>query len=180
REGDEAVRAGERLHGVRGALEPVGARSGRQHLGRDFSVGGTGELVALVLEVVAEKLGVDQVAVVPHRERAVCAVDANGLGVLLAAGAGSGVASVADRGVTRQVAEVVLLEDLRDEAHAAMQVDAESVGRGDAGALLAAVLEGIDAVEGDAGYIFTGRVDAEYAALLSPGLVGGIGILAMH
>ena len=123
-----------------------------------------------------------------HRERAVGAVDADGLGVLLAAGAGGGVAGVADGDVAGKVAEVVLLEDLGDEAHAAVHVDAEAVGGGDAGALLAAVLQGVDAVEGDAGYVFIGCVDAEDAALLAPGLPGGrsdLGgwlrsLLAMH
>jgi len=87
---------------------------------------------------------------------------------------------VADGGVAGQVAEIVLLEDLRHEAHAAVHVNAEAVGGGDAGALLASVLKSVDAVEGDAGYVFTGSVDAEYAALLSPGFGRGIGTLAMH
>ena len=189
RERDEAVGAGERLHRVRGALEPVRARGGREQLGGDLGVGGAGELVALVFEVVAQELGVDDVAVVAQRERAVGAVDADGLGVLLAAGAGGGVAGVADGDVAGEVAEVVLLEDLRDEAHAAVHVDAEAVGGGDAGALLAAVLEGVEAVEGDAGDVFVRRVDAEDAALLSQcigvGLIGPQGrfrslLLAMH
>ena len=88
REGDEAVGAGERLHRVRGALEPVRSGRGSQHLGGDFGVGTAGELVALVLEVVAEEFGVDDVAVMAHRKRTVGAVDADRLRVLLAAGAG--------------------------------------------------------------------------------------------
>ncbi len=129
--------------------------------------------MALFLEVVAQDLGVDQVAVVTHGERAVSAFDANGLGVLFAAGACRRVAGVADGDMAGKIAEVVLFEDLGDEAHAAVHVDPEAVGGGDAGALLAAVLEGVDAVEGDAGYVFIRRVDAEYAALLSPGLPDG-------
>jgi hypothetical protein len=43
-----------------------------------------------------------------------------------------------------------------------------SIGGGDAGAFLAAVLEGVDAVEGDAGYVFIGCEDTEDATFLAP------------
>jgi hypothetical protein len=49
-----------------------------------------------------------------------------------------------------------------------VHVDAEAIGCGDAGALLTTMLQSIDSVESDAGYVFIGRVDAEDAALLAP------------
>ena len=53
----------------------------------------------------------------PRASVAVGAVDEEGLGVLDAAGAGGGVAGVADGGEAPQMQKVFLLEDLRDETH---------------------------------------------------------------
>ncbi len=130
----------------------------------------------LLLEVITEELSVDQVAVVAHRQRAVSTLDPHRLGVLLTAGTGGRVACVADRYVPWEISEVVLLEHLRDEPHSAVEMNSVPISRRDASALLAAVLQGIDAVEGNAGYVFIRRVDAEDAAFLSPGLR----LLAMH
>jgi hypothetical protein len=47
-------------------------------------------------------------------------------------------------------------------------MDGLSVCGGDAGTFLAAVLEGEDAVEGGAGYVFTRGVNAKDAALVLP------------
>ena len=91
---------------------------------------------------------------------------AEGLGVLDAAGAGGGVAGVADGDVAGEVAKVFLVEDLGDEAHAGLEVDAVSVGCGDACALLAPVLERIESEESDPGDVFAGSIDPEDAARL--------------
>ena len=124
--------------------------------------------VPVVLEFFVEALGVDQVAVVGEGQRAVRAFDVDRLGVLLLAGAGGGVAGVADGDVAGEVAEVVLIEDLGDEAHARADVESWSVSGGDSGAFLAAVLECVDAVEGGAGYVLARGVHPEDAAFVLP------------
>ena len=55
--------------------------------------------------------------------------------------AGRRVARVADRDLARKACELLLVEDLRDEAHVAQHGQPACVGDGDAGRLLAAVLE---------------------------------------
>src|SRR6185295_19849144 len=59
---------------------------------------------------------------------------------------------------------VVLIEDLRDQAHAGLEVEGAGVRCGDAGALLPAMLQGVEAEERDPGDLFSRRVDAEDAA----------------
>ena len=75
---------------------------------------------------------------------------------------------MADGGEAGEERQVVLIEHLGDEAHPGSDVDAASIACGDAGALLAAVLEGVDSVEGYARYVFIRREHAEDAALLLP------------
>jgi hypothetical protein len=69
--------------------------------------------------------------------------------------------------VAGQVGEVGLIEHLRDKAHAGAEMNLAAVGGGYAGAFLASMLKGIQAVEGDSGYVLAWRVDAEDAAGLS-------------
>src|SRR6185436_7468054 len=65
-------------------------------------------------------------------------------------------------------AEVVLLEDLGDEAERALGDDvAAVVGRGDAGRLLAPVLERVQGEIREAGHVVLGPVDPEDAALVA-------------
>src|SRR5262249_44100891 len=71
----------------------------------------------------------------------------------------------------RQLPEVVLGEDLGDQPHARVADDPRSVGGRDAGRLLAAVLEGVEAEEGRPGDFVLAAVDAEDAA----GLLGTAG-----
>src|SRR5579884_1614256 len=52
-----------------------------------------------------------------------------------------------------------------------MDIERRTVAGGDAGALLAAMLQGIEAKVGDAGDIFAAGVDAEYPA----GFAGAVG-----
>ena len=115
---------------------------------------------------------VDQVAVVGQRELAAVAAGAvgamDGLRVLPLVGARRGVADVADRQVAAERAQLVLAEDLRDEAERALGDDvAAVVGGRDPRRLLAAVLERVEGEVREAGDVVLGRVDAEDAALVT-------------
>jgi hypothetical protein len=134
--------------------------------GHHLRVGGSGELVPLFLQVGAEEISIDKITVVGEGKLAVGALHAEGLGILDAAGAGGGVAVVAYRDVAGEMTKVFLIEDLGDETHSEVEVDAVSVGCGYACALLPSVLERIESIEGDPGDVFAGSIDPEDAAIL--------------
>ena len=62
-----------------------------------------------------------------------------------------------------RLCEHLLVEHLADEAEVLDDGDLAVVGDGDAGALLAAVLQGVEAEEGEARDVASRRVDAEDA-----------------
>ena len=99
------------------------------------------ELDPVRRERVAQLVRVRQVAVVAERDRARAAVVDERLRVRPVRRAGRRVARVADRDVAGERLQVLLVEDLRDEAHVAEHGQAAAVGDGDPGRLLAAVLE---------------------------------------
>jgi hypothetical protein len=68
---------------------------------------------------------------------------------------------VADRDLAAEPAELLLAEDLRDEAHVAKSGDAARVGDRDPGRLLAAVLQGEEPEVREARDVAVGCVDAE-------------------
>ena len=111
-----------------------------------------------------ELVGVDQVAVVAERDRAVVGRAEGRLGVLPGAGAGGGVARVADGEVTLERLERGVVEDLRDQAHVLVDQDLAAVADRDAGGLLAAVLQRVEAEVDELGDFLARRPDAEHAA----------------
>ena len=93
------------------------------------------------------------------------------LGVLPGVGAGRRVAHVPDRELAGERAQVVLAEDLADEAELAAGDDVPAaVGGGDARRLLAAVLERVQREVRQTRHLVPGRVQAEHAALVARSL----------
>ena len=89
------------------------------------------------------------------------------LGVLPGAAPGRRVADVADRHRAGERLELLLVEDLRDEAEVAQGHDHPALAGGDARRLLAAVLERVEAEVGQARDVVSRRADAEDAALIA-------------
>ena len=116
--------------------------------------------------LVGELRGVGQVAVVAEGEVDAAGVAEHGLGVAPGAGAGRRVAGVADGHVAGEAAERPLVEDVGDQAHVLDDRDRPAVGHGDAGRLLAAVLQGVEPEVGQVGDRLAGGVHAEDAARL--------------
>ena len=142
--------------------------------GQDGGVGGgaAAELTAEVLpgggaHGVHELAGVGEVAVVGQGEGGAGRRAEHRLGVLPGGGPLSGIADVADGDVAGEVGQGLVVEDLGDQAEVLIDEDLGAVGGGDAGRLLAAVLEGVEAEVGQAGDLLAGRPHAEDAALLS-------------
>src|SRR5262249_50920745 len=63
--------------------------------------------------------------------------------------------------------QLLLVEDLGDEARVAQGRDVAALAGRDPGRLLAAVLEGVEPEVGEAGDVVAGRVHAEDAALIA-------------
>jgi hypothetical protein len=129
----------------------------------DLGVGVAREDRPALLELRPKLFGVREVAVVADRERAAGVVDCDGLRVLDVGSAGGGVADVADGDAARELAELVLREGVLDEAHRAVRVELLAVARDDAGRLLSAVLERVEAEVREVGGLGVPE-DAEDAA----------------
>ena len=71
---------------------------------------------------------------------------------------------MADRDLAAQAAELLLVEDLGDEAEVAQPGQAPVLGDGDSRRLLAAVLQREQAEVRQPGDVAVGRIDAENAA----------------
>src|SRR5437868_7357003 len=132
----------------------------RDHL----RVRGGHESDAVAGELLTQLSRVDQVAVVPERDRACAAVVDERLRVRPVRRAGRRVAGVTDRDLTVQSAQLLLGEDLRHEAEIAGHGQPALVRDGDAGRLLAAVLEREETEVADARDVALGGADAEDAA----------------
>jgi hypothetical protein len=153
-----------------GVHQRAGAGVGDE-LDDDLGVGGGLEVGAVALQAGAHIAQVDQVAVVGDGDQPLGGVDADGLGVEQRRVAGGGVAGVADGHLAGQLGENVVGEDLRDQAHALDVGQMLAVGGGDAGRLLAAMLQGVEAEIGLAGGVGM-AVDGDYAALFAELVVG--------
>ena len=124
------------------------------------------EQAAFVFEVAAQQLRIDDVAVVRQREIARVVTEKERLDVLNAAAAGRGVTHVADGHRTFQGRQLLFVENL---GHQSLALDAAEgavlIHRNDAGTLLPAVLQGVEAVVSQRRGV-RHPVDAEHPALL--------------
>ena len=147
-------------------VAPVGARLvavlADEQLADELAVGG--EHAGQHAEAVRQLLGVREVAVVAERETGVGDRAVDGLRVAPRARTGRGVADVADREVAFERREPALVEHLRDEAHVLDDGDRLAVAHRDAGRLLAAVLQGVEAEVRQVGDGPPGCVHAEHSA----------------
>ena len=112
-------------------------------------------------QLVAQGRGVHEVAVVPEGDRAAVAPAHEGLRVLPRRPPRGRVAHVADRHLPAETGQRLLVEHLRDEPHLLDHRDLTVVGDGDPGALLTAMLQGVEAEEGEARHVAFGRDDPE-------------------
>ena len=154
--GDQACVVGRRLEVAGVDVELAGRAGGR-------SATSSGQLER-----------VDEVAVVAQRDRAVGGGAERGLRVLPRAGAGRGVAAVADGQVALERGEGGLVEHLRDQAHVLVDQDLPPVADRDPGGLLPAVLQGVEAEVGQLGDVLAGRPDPEDATGVLRALVLGV------
>ena len=135
-------------------------------VGQDLAVGGRLKQAALVFEVAAQQLRIDDIAVMRQREVARVVAEEERLDILHAAASGRGVTHMADGRGTFQRGEFRLVENLRHQPSALDAAErAALVHRDDAGPLLPAVLQGVETVIGQRRGV-RHSVDAEHPALL--------------
>src|SRR5450759_3815352 len=156
-----------RAHGAEQVALGLVGDERRDHLG----VGGAGELDAPGDERVPQLGGVHQVAVVAQGDHLAVAAAHQRLRVLPVARARRGVEHVADGVLAAQALEHLLVEDLADETQIPDDRDLAVVGHGDAGALLAAVLQGVEAEKRQARDVAPRRMDAEDATAVMESIV---------
>ena len=129
--------------------------------GDDLGVGAGCQSDAVGGQLRTQLLHVDEVAVVAERDGALPSVVDERLGVRPPVRAGRGVARVADRDLAGERLELLLVEDLGDEAHVAEDGETSFVGDRDARGLLAAVLQGEQPEVRETGHVPLLRPDAE-------------------
>ena len=134
--------------------------------GDDLRVRGRAERDAPLPQLGVQLDGVDEVAVVAERDLAPVGAP-DGLRVLPRVGARGRVADVRDGHVPLQRAQLLLVEDLVDEALVAHRHDVAALGRRDARGLLSAVLKGVESEVREASDVVPWGIDAEHAALVA-------------
>ena len=87
---------------------------------------------------------------------------------------------MADGQVALQGGQVALVEDLGDQAHVLVDHDLVAVADRDAGRLLAAVLQGVEAEVGELGDLLAGGPDPEDAAGVLRPLIVGVELVGEH
>ena len=139
----------------------------QDHLG----VGGRLHHRAVAHQLAAQREAVGQVAVVADGEAAAVELGEQRLHVAQDGLAGGRIAHMADRRHAGQAVDHLAAgEVVADEAHAALGMEALAVEGDDAGGLLAAVLQGVQAERGDGGGVGMAE-DAEDAAFLAQPVV---------
>ena len=166
------------LHGVGDALAQVARLLGEvaDELGGDLGVGVGAERDAQVDHLAAERVRVDEGAVVRQRDDHVVDGGQVGLRGLPTLGPGGAVAHVAHGQLAGERRQVGVGEHLVDQTQVLADKDGVAVAHGDAGGLLPAVLQGKQSEVGQSGDVAAGRPDAEDAALVVQDVTFRLGV----
>jgi hypothetical protein len=131
----------------------------------DFGIARSLKNGAALAEFLAQLHRVDDVAIVGHGDAALVAGDGERLGVEESRIAGGRIARVTDGESAGQLVQHIAGEDLGHVAHGLVAVEISAIAGADASALLAAMLERIEAEVGELGG-FGVPVDGDDAAFL--------------
>ena len=121
----------------------------------NFAIGGRLENRAFALELVAQNICVNQIAIVGDRHLAADAIDHERLRVFDRAGAGGGIPGMANRATSFELFQFRLPEDLWDKPHVFVNQErsARAVAGHNSSALLPAMLEGEKTIVGQNGCV---------------------------
>jgi len=175
---DQGVRTLPRRQRAFDAILPRLAAGRGEHQGEHLGVAGGRESEALGQQFFAQCAGVHQVAVVCNRQRAVHRLHQERLMVAVCVGPGGAVAGVTDRVVPGERGHGGRREHVGDEAGVLVAAHPAAVADGDAGCLLAPMLQREQAEEGQLSDAFTvWRGDTEDTTLLLRAVVAQAGLL---
>lgn len=141
-------------------------RMGRfsQQMDDDFRVGGALKNVPVLFVLLTEKLGIDQVAVMRHRDGSEAILAEQRLGIAKLAGSGGRIADVPNRRHADQLLpQQSRVKHLAHQSHAHMAIELPAIGHRNARGFLAAMLLGEQALIADLGGLRR-TPDAEKAA----------------
>ena len=110
---------------------------------------------------------VDDIAIVGQSQGPCRAIHHERLRVAQFAAPGGGITGVANSQFSGKRSEVGFAENLGDQAHLGVDGNSVAAGGRDAGAFLAAVLEGEEAEEGEAACALLGGIYSDYPAFLA-------------
>jgi hypothetical protein len=144
-------------------LDHILPRVASHEMQNDLGVAGGLKDGALPLETAADLHRVDQIAVVNDGQRPHGGLDDNRLGIEQRARAGGRIAGVTYGPLAVEPSESATTEDIGHMAHSPVNVDPLPIPGDDTGALLAAVLEGVETQIGEVGRVFV-AIDAKDAA----------------
>ena len=130
-----------------------------------FRIAGGLEDVTPALQVPPDGTGVYQISVVRQGHLALITTHLEGLGVLQVCITGGGVACVPDGQISGQGFEDLGGKDFVHVAHAPLAGQGLTIGNGDAGAFLPAMLQRVETVVGKLGSIRMSE-NAEHAAIM--------------
>jgi len=120
----------------------------------------------LPLERSADGAGIYQIAVVGDCDCALIGLHHDGLGIEESGISGGGITRVTDGENAAQRGEYLLGEDIGDQSHGAVTAEALAIGTDDAGGLLAAMLQSVQAEVGELLCLRMG-MDGDYAAFFT-------------
>ena len=165
---DQRKRSFKPSHALEDPLFPAGAGGVHHHPGDDLGIGGRCEDTgSLGLQLFLQLQGVDDIAVIGQGQCACGAVNHQGLRIAQLAGAGCGIAGMPNGQLAREGLEIIFAKNLGNQSHFRVDGNSLAVRGGDAGAFLAAMLEGEQSEEGEAaGALFRG-IYGDYPAFLA-------------
>ena len=166
-QGDERIGAFDLAQRLDEAVDEAVARRARQQMQDHLGVGGRLHDGAIAHQLAAQRQAVGEIAVMADREAAGIEFGEQRLDVAQHRLAGGRIAHMADRdGAGQPIDDLAAREGVADEAEPALGMEPVAVEGDDAGRLLAAMLQRVQAERRDGGRIGM-SVDAEYAAFFA-------------
>ena len=166
-EADQGVGALQLAQALDEAVDEAAAPGAGDEVQHHLGVGGRLADRTILDQLMSQRQPVGEVAVVADGEAAALDLGEQRLHVAQNGLAGGGVADVADRRVSGELLDDVGVgEGVADQAETPLGVETAAIEGDDAGGLLAAVLQRVQAERGDGGGVGVAE-DAEYAAFLA-------------
>ena len=112
--------------------------------GNQLAIGGAGGLTTLLLQLITQLHGIDQIAVVGQGKGTQSGHQDQGLGVAHPGTSGCGIPRMTNRQIAGHALQHVLIKHLADQAHVFVQANPIALKDSNTSGFLAAVLQGVE------------------------------------